>query len=75
MSASLLEIEDDIVYTHNQVRQNPDILIQELMYILDGKVPYYPPSSHMAMLIESGDLNTVVSIEHHFVLFFVKSTF
>ena len=61
MSISLYDLEDDIMNVHNEVRENPDILIHELEYILDGKVTYYPPTSHIAMLIESGDLNEIVS--------------
>jgi hypothetical protein len=61
MSLSPRELEDDIIIAHNEVRRNPKILINELESILDSNRAYYTPSTHLATLIGSKDLDEIVS--------------
>lgn len=60
MALSCRELEDDIIIAHNEIRENPEILIHELENIVDDTKTYYTPSTHMASLIGSSDLKDIV---------------
>ena len=77
MAISPRELEDDIIIAHNEIRQNPGILIHELQEIADGVETYYTPSTHLAALIGEKDLKDIVCtkfifkfhVPHHPYLF------
>ncbi|CAI2359757.1 unnamed protein product [Moneuplotes crassus] len=59
MATSCRELEDDIIIAHNEIRENPEILIHELEDLIDEKKTYYTPSTHMASLIGASDLKDI----------------
>ena len=62
MALSPRELEDDIIIAHNEVRRNPQLLIDELENIVTRTGAYYTPSTHMSTLIGSRNLKDIVSI-------------
>lgn len=61
MAISHRELEDDIIIAHNEIRRNPNILINALEEIISKDTAYYTPSTHLATLIGSRELDEVVS--------------
>ena len=61
MALSPRELEDEIILAHNEVRNNPNILINELEAILGKDRAYYTPSTHLSTLIGSQELDEIVS--------------